>query len=280
MEQGELLSQCAESKVYSATFYGHAAVIKHRFAKEYRHNVLDQKLREQRTVREARALVRCRKLGARAPVVYSVDKLTCTIVMERIPGLSARDLIAGCADQATREAVGRRVLEAMGEIVGLLHRGDIIHGDLTTSNFIVTDEALLSSAPAATSSPTTPSASATTTTTVGGAGSGVGHDAAVPLQGSGHEASLHPSGSTSISGAGLVVIDFGLVSDKNSAEERAVDLYVLERAVMSAHPLLEDVCAGYIWNGYIRTMDAAKGKLTLDRLIAVRARGRKRSMIG
>ncbi|CUG77172.1 Hypothetical protein, putative [Bodo saltans] len=271
MEQGELLSQCAESKVYAANFYGHAAVVKHRFAKEYRHNVLDQKLREQRTVREARALVRCRKLGVPAPVVYSVDKLTCTIVMERIPGLSARDLIAGCADQATREAVGKRVLEAMGEIVGLLHRGDIIHGDLTTSNFIVTDEASLGSSssaapPPAATSPTTPrtphdTADAATAAAIGSSGS---------------DLSGMPTGAS----RGLVVIDFGLVSDKNSAEERAVDLYVLERAVMSAHPLLEDVCAGHIWAGYARTTDAAKGKLTLDRLVAVRARGRKRSMIG
>lgn len=227
MEQGELLSQCAESKVYAAKFYGHDAVVKHRFAKDYRHNVLDQKLREQRTVREARALVRCRKLGVPAPVVYSVDKLTCTIVMERIPGISARDLINACADQATREAIGRRVLEAMGEVVGLLHRGDIIHGDLTTANFIVTDDI----------------------------------------------SSSRPSRN------GLVVIDFGLVSDKNSAEERAVDLYVLERAVMSAHPLLEDV-SQHILSGYDRTIEPTKGKLTMDRLVAVRARGRKRSMIG
>jgi TP53 regulating kinase and related kinases len=266
MEQGELLSQCAESKVYAANFYGHAAVVKHRFAKDYRHNVLDQKLREQRTVREARALVRCRKLGVPAPVVYSVDKLTCTIVMERIPGLSARDLIAGCADQATREAVGRRVLEAMGEIVGLLHRGDIIHGDLTTSNFIVTNEASLgSSSPhtAAATSPTTPRTplDSVDATATGSSSSDFAH---------------LPTGAS----RGLVVIDFGLVSDKNSAEERAVDLYVLERAVMSAHPLLEDVCAGHIWSGYSHTMEAAKGKLTLDRLVAVRARGRKRSMIG
>jgi TP53 regulating kinase and related kinases len=254
--------------VYAANFYGHAAVVKHRFAKDYRHNVLDQKLREQRTVREARALVRCRKLGVPAPVVYSVDKLTCTIVMERIPGLSARDLIAGCADQATREAVGRRVLEAMGEIVGLLHRGDIIHGDLTTSNFIVTNEASLGS-----SSPSAPTAAATSPTTPRTPLGSV--DATATGSNSADFAHLSTGASR-----GLVVIDFGLVSDKNSAEERAVDLYVLERAVMSAHPLLEDVCAGHIWSGYSRTMEAAKGKLTLDRLVAVRARGRKRSMIG
>ena len=78
---------------------------------------------------------------------------------------------------------------------------------------------------------------------------------------------------------GVCVIDFGLVTDKNSAEERAVDLYVLERAIMSAHPLIKDV-GGSVLRGYLRTIDASKGQATMTKLDAVRARGRKRSMVG
>jgi TP53 regulating kinase-like protein len=76
-----------------------------------------------------------------------------------------------------------------------------------------------------------------------------------------------------------VVIDFGLVKESGSAEERAVDLYVLERAVASAHPLLENVEAA-ILAGYARSIEASKGRQTVERLLAVRARGRKRSMVG
>jgi TP53 regulating kinase-like protein len=241
MEQGELLAQCAESKVFACNFYGKQAIWKHRFVKEYRHPVLDLKLREQRTVREARALVRCRKFGVPAPVVYSVDRNTCTIVMERIIGISARDLIHGCPDGSTRAVVAKRVLETIGEIVGLLHQGDMIHGDLTTSNFIVVGDILDDRS----------------------------KQGAFPTA----------VADEPVTRNGLVVIDFGLVSDKNSAEERAVDLYVLERAVSSAHPLVENV-AESILAGYARCIDSAKGKQTMDRLLAVRARGRKRSMIG
>lgn len=249
MELGDTIAQCAEAKVFACNFFGHEAVVKVRQAKPFRHPVLDQKLREQRTVREARALVRCRKFQVPAPVVYAVDRASCTIVMERVPGLSAKEVIHACTDAAMRNAVGGRVLQAMGEIVGLLHQGDMIHGDLTTSNFIVMDASQFAE-PAGTSTPAASSSAAIAS----GEGGAARHN-------------------------GLVVIDFGLVSDKNSAEERAVDLYVLERAVSSAHPLLSNP-EQHILAGYMRTIDPMKGKQTLDRLMAVRARGRKRSMIG
>jgi TP53 regulating kinase-like protein len=37
----------------------------------------------------------------------------------------------------------------------------------------------------------------------------------------------------------IYLIDFGLSYVKNSIEDRAVDLYVLERAFISTHPQLE-----------------------------------------
>jgi TP53 regulating kinase-like protein len=218
MEIGELLSQCAESKVFDCSFYGHRAVMKHRFPKTYRHPDLDTKLREQRTAREARALARCRKFNVTAPTVYSVDRQAGIIVMERIDGISVRDFLSG----SISSALVRHTLESIGQLVGTMHEADIIHGDLTTSNFILREVDSVRD---------------------------------------------------------LVVIDFGLVKESGSAEERAVDLYVLERAIMSAHPLLENVEAAVL-AGYMRTIEAGKGKQTVDRLMAVRARGRKRSMVG
>ena len=214
-----MLSQCAESKVFHCDFYGHKAVQKIRFKKEYRLAVLDSKIREQRTCREARALVRCRKLGVLAPTVYAVDRATCSITMEHIDGMTARDFIVGCQDK--RLAVS--LLSKIGAVVGRLHEGDIIHGDLTTSNFMLQPEEGLEK---------------------------------------------------------LVVFDFGLVRDSASAEERAVDLYVLERAVQSSHPHLIDDVEAAVWSGYASTISKAKADSTQQRLQAVRARGRKRSMVG
>lgn len=75
----------------------------------------------------------------------------------------------------------------------------------------------------------------------------------------------------------IILIDFGLSSIGTASEERAVDLYVLERAFASTHPESE-LLSSHIIEAYGET---AKGsKETLKRLEAVRLRGRKRTMVG
>ena len=75
----------------------------------------------------------------------------------------------------------------------------------------------------------------------------------------------------------LVLIDFGLAANSTLAEDKAVDLYVLERAVTAAHPdqkgVFEAILAAY---------KAASRQWcpTLNRFADVRARGRKRAMVG
>ncbi|CBH16974.1 protein kinase, putative [Trypanosoma brucei gambiense DAL972] len=236
---GSVLFQCAESRVYECDFYSHPAVCKYRLPKPYRHPTLDKRLREQRSVREARALVRCQKQGIAVPAVYAIDRESCAIVMERIIGMSVRDVLNEVQRplEGAVSPVAARVLEGMGEVVGLLHNAHIIHGDLTTSNFMYR----------------------TATVAEGKADSAA--CGAAPRD-------------------RLVVLDFGLVMDKNSAEERAVDLYVLERAIKSSHPSLEGVASAFILNGYRRTADPHQVEATITRLGAVRARGRKRSMVG
>ncbi|KAJ2351509.1 serine/threonine-protein kinase bud32 [Coemansia erecta] len=74
----------------------------------------------------------------------------------------------------------------------------------------------------------------------------------------------------------LVLIDFGLSQVSPSAEDKAVDLYVLERAFISTHPESERLFAGVL-EAYSRD-DAARS--VLRRLEDVRMRGRKRDMTG
>jgi TP53 regulating kinase-like protein len=75
----------------------------------------------------------------------------------------------------------------------------------------------------------------------------------------------------------IVLIDFGLATQSTAEEDRAVDLYVLERAFGSTHPRAEsyfdEVLAGY--------RDSFKqAPQVLKKLEDVRMRGRKRSMLG
>ncbi|EQL02593.1 hypothetical protein G6O67_003679 [Ophiocordyceps sinensis] len=75
----------------------------------------------------------------------------------------------------------------------------------------------------------------------------------------------------------IVIIDLGLASGSVQEEDRAVDLYVLERAFGSTHPRAECVF-GEVLEAYRQSFKQAP--TVLKRLQEVRMRGRKRSMIG
>ncbi|EFA86626.1 putative protein serine/threonine kinase [Heterostelium album PN500] len=76
----------------------------------------------------------------------------------------------------------------------------------------------------------------------------------------------------------LVFIDFGLSYVSVLVEDKAVDLYVLERAFLSTHPdseqMFDQVIKGYA------DYSASKTKATLSKLDQVRLRGRKKLAFG
>ncbi|CCF57842.1 hypothetical protein KAFR_0D01950 [Kazachstania africana CBS 2517] len=82
------------------------------------------------------------------------------------------------------------------------------------------------------------------------------------------------------------LIDFGLSSISNLVEDKGVDLYVLERAIISTHSSFSDKYNEWILEGYSNIYKkhgkAGNQRLTevLARFADVRMRGRKRSMIG
>jgi len=76
----------------------------------------------------------------------------------------------------------------------------------------------------------------------------------------------------------VILIDFGLATQSVSDEDRAVDLYVLERAFGSTHPK-EEGFFDEVLKAYGESMGKG-GKVVLRRLEDVRMRGRKKSMIG
>ncbi|KAF9351223.1 TP53 regulating kinase [Mortierella sp. AD094] len=75
----------------------------------------------------------------------------------------------------------------------------------------------------------------------------------------------------------VVLIDFGLSYVSQLIEDKAVDLYVLERAFSSTHPNTE-VMFAQILDAYGQSGKASKQ--ILKKLEDVRLRGRKRSMLG
>jgi Kae1-associated kinase Bud32 len=76
----------------------------------------------------------------------------------------------------------------------------------------------------------------------------------------------------------VVVIDFGLSSVESLAEDKGVDLYVLERAFLSSHPNTEELF-GLILDGYKRQYGKGVEEVCA-KLDEIRLRGRKRTMVG
>lgn len=75
----------------------------------------------------------------------------------------------------------------------------------------------------------------------------------------------------------LTLIDFGLSSVSALAEDKGVDLYVLERAFLSTHPNTEELFQELL-QSYCEASKGAKG--VIAKLDEVRMRGRKRTMVG
>lgn len=256
-------------RIWYGEYLGRPAVAKERFSKAYRHRKLDEMLTKQRTVAEARAFHRMGDIGVRAPKVFLTDVAGGLVVMERLPGVTARQAIVeahAAGDAARVDAVAR----AIGDMVARVHAAGFVHGDLTTSNMIVLapeggGEASARGAAAA--------EAATESAAAGAAVSGA-------------------SSAGSASGAPqLALIDFGLSQRAKASqllEERGVDLYVMERAFTSTHATcpeafdatMEAYAGSGAWSAAKGPASAQSRDGTLSHLQRVRARGRKRMAFG
>ncbi|KAI1477434.1 kinase-like protein [Daldinia eschscholtzii] len=258
-----LITQGAEARLYKTTYLlpSLPAALKYRPPKTWRHPVLDARLTRHRILAEARVLTRCRRAGVPVPAVYAVDESAGWLAMEWIGGPPARAAInewlkrrkdqeegaggGGDALPVTGEEEGDKQLVALmrriGSAVGRMHGVGVVHGDLTTSNMMLRPWEK-------------------------------GREPA-----NGHAATGEGVGDGLLDGD-IVIIDFGLASQSTSDEDRAVDLYVLERAFASTHSRAEALFTATLESSYRETFKQAP--VVLKKLEEVRMRGRKRSMIG
>ena len=102
-----------------------------REAKPYRHAELDLALRKQRTIHEANFLSAAKRAGVSSPFVYFLDPVNAEIILQFIEGQNVKDVLTPA------------LCREMGRYTALLHAINLIHGDLTTSNFIVNGKRLV-----------------------------------------------------------------------------------------------------------------------------------------
>lgn len=118
-----LISRGAEANIYKEN----DTVLKERIKKSYRLPEIDEKLRTERTRHEEKLLIAAGCAGVFVPKVVKKEKYSLTL--EFISGKRLKDSFEGENKTALAEKIGKSV--------ALLHKSDIIHGDLTTSNMIM-----------------------------------------------------------------------------------------------------------------------------------------------
>ena len=235
----ELLGHGAEGRVYKFMYFHKPAVVKERSKKAYRVQALDIKLTKQRLIQEARCMERARRAGILVPCLYSLDLKSSRLIMEQIDGLTLKEIIF-TSDLNSEEDTMRNLILAtkIGDALAQLHDSNIVHGDLTTSNMMATF--------------------------------------CIPTRRKTHDNEKNEKGTINDESQ-LVFIDFGLATSQASLEDKAVDIYVLERAFASTHPHSDHIVKRVI-EAY-RQKSRTQGGV-LERLDQVRIRGRKREMIG
>jgi len=219
-------------------------LLKFRFPKRYRHPALDVPLTRARVAGEARAIIKCLRSGVNVPGIRMVDAVEGVLGLEWIEGSSVRRLLPGGAEDE-EEGVDE---EDNDEDPLKVYK---ISTDVLME-LIGTEIAKMHLADVIHGDLTTSNMM-------------VRHPSSFK--------SSDPGISTQ-----LVLIDFGLSYHSSLVEDKAVDLYVLERAFSSTHPDSEPMFASVL-----KTYGKQMGKqwsLIGRRLDDVRLRGRKRSMVG
>lgn len=211
-----LRHQGAESRIYSGRILDRNVIKKVRFEKSYRNKALDERLTKERTRAELRSLIKLKELNTKfsdlLPTVYFLDGRQ--IVMSEIE--DAQTINEFTKENAFEDCKWFYV--ALGQTIAEIHKAGIIHGDITTSNFLVRKDRR------------------------------------------------------------IVPIDFGLAQFNGTNEDIAVDLYVLERSLLT-NDYEHYKGFGIILDAYRKEM-GKKASEIIDKLNEVRLRGRKRSMVG
>ena len=133
--QRKLVAKGAEAELFlEKTWLGREVLLKKRVEKRYRISSLDRAIREYRTMHEAEIMHKAKKIGVSTPVVFLVDLPSTTIFMEHVCGQLIRNILGNLSEESRLT-----LFHTIGAETGKLHKGGIIHGDLTTSNMILTE---------------------------------------------------------------------------------------------------------------------------------------------
>jgi len=128
-----LIKKGAEANLYLEEWHNRKVIMKRRLPKNYRIQELDKEIRSQRTMHEPQVIHKAKEAGVPTPTIFMVDVAEANIIMEFVEGKQVKQVLN---DLPPEERL--RLSRHIGGLIGRLHKHGIIHGDLTTSNMILT----------------------------------------------------------------------------------------------------------------------------------------------
>lgn len=128
-----LIKKGAEANLYLEEWHDRMVIMKKRLPKKYRIQELDKEIRSQRTLHEPHIVHKAKEAGVPTPTIFMVDMAEANIIMEFVEGKQVKDVLNRLPPEERLRLSCR-----IGELIGRLHKHGIIHGDLTTSNMILT----------------------------------------------------------------------------------------------------------------------------------------------
>jgi Kae1-associated kinase Bud32 len=102
-------------------------VLKYRYNKKYRNEIIDKEFRKYRTRIESKILKKLESLINIPKLIYS-DEDNGIIIMEYIEGYKLSEYL--------EKIDYENILYEIGKYIGTMHKNKIVHGDLTTGNII------------------------------------------------------------------------------------------------------------------------------------------------
>lgn len=121
----KVIQQGAEAKI----FLDKDSVTKDRISKSYRHPELDKQIRKRRTKAEAKLLKKASEIiDSPIPTEITESKI-------QMPFINGKKLSEHLDKFSLKEQ--KHIMQMVGKSIAKLHKEDIIHGDLTTSNMIL-----------------------------------------------------------------------------------------------------------------------------------------------
>ncbi len=132
LSNAKFIYRGAESDLYEINFLGRKAILKWRKPKPYRIEALDRYIRKERTIREVTVMLKLRRYGVNVPRVFHILIENNAFIMEKLSGVIVRDTI--------NLENYKWIAKELGRIVAKMHNLNIVHGDLTTSNVILSPD--------------------------------------------------------------------------------------------------------------------------------------------